>query len=70
MNKIEVYNTRRVREFLGFSVKPYENLYENPKCNEFIQKYNKYLNSIKAEDFEEFFNLTGILLTLLHMQKL
>ena len=62
MNKIEVHNTRRVGEFLGFNVKPYENLYENPKCNEFIEKYKKYLNSTKKEDFEEFFSLTGIIL--------
>ena len=63
MDLIEVYNARRVSNALGFEVKHYENLLENPKCEDFIKKYKKYFESTNKKDFIEFYNKTGIMIS-------
>ena len=60
--EIIVCNSRIVSKYLGFEVKTFENLMENPKCKNFIETNSKYFNSTEPTDFIEFYNKTGIIL--------
>lgn len=60
--EIIVNNERVVSEYLGFNVKIFEDLMENPKCKNFIEENKEYLNSVEPKDFIEFFKKTGIIL--------
>lgn len=66
-----VHNHLRVGEILGIDVEQGEDilLRKEREVREFIKKYGKYLHSCKPEDMQEFFDLTGLILTFIYQAK-
>lgn len=60
--KIIALNTRSVSKYLGFEVKRFENLMENPKCQKFIEENMEYLTANDPTLLIDFYKKTGIIL--------